>query len=83
MQTPSLNNRLSFCSTIFHITANTLGIAYKTFIVAAHVLTFEHVLPFRQGESAHVSGTQEGKGVQLVVCEQSEPHAPAEQTTRY
>ena len=47
------------------------------------LLTFEHVPPFRQGESAHVSGTQEGNGVQLVVCEQLEPHVPAEQMTRY
>ena len=52
-------------------------------LAAGYVLTFEHVPPFRQGESVHVSGTQGGNGIQLVVCEQSEPHVPTEQMTRY
>ena len=29
-----------------------------------------------------MSGAHDGKGRQLVVCEQSEPHVPAEQITR-
>ena len=47
-----------------------------------HVRTRVQVPPFRQGESAHVIGTQDGNGRQLVVCEQSEPQVPAEQMTR-
>ena len=47
-------------------------------------LTFEQVPPLRQGESAHVVGTQaEGGGGQLVFCVQLEPHVPAVQTTLY
>ena len=49
-----------------------------------HALTSEHVPPFRQGESAHVRGTHEGKDSrQLSVSEQPEPHVPGEQMTRY
>ena len=47
------------------------------------VLTLIHVPPFRQGWSSQVIGVHEGNASQLLVCEQSDPHVPGVQITRY